>query len=349
MIQDKVKSTRLPQDKDGAIEIATLDMHTAGEPLRVVLDGFPEAEGGTILEKRAYVRTHFDDLRTALMFEPRGHADMYGCLIVEPTNKSADFGIIFMHNEGYSTMCGHATIAVTKLAAEMGWVQPQPPVTEMTIEAPCGLITSRAYHNADGVTHVEFENVPSFVHSLDKTVTVDGIGELTYDIAYGGAFYAIVNADALGVPCTSDNYQRFIDLGRRIKAAVSKEDSIQHPFESDLGFLYGTIFTGEPVSEDADSRNVCVFADGEVDRSPTGSGVSARMALDLAKGNVKVGETRVIESILGTTFTTWVKETCTYGPHDAVVPVVQGDAFITGRHTFYVDPEDPLKKGFIVR
>ncbi|MDN5200088.1 proline racemase family protein [Fulvivirgaceae bacterium BMA10] len=343
----KINTWNAPKDW---LRIRTIDMHTGGEPLRVIVDGFPDIQGSTILEKRNYVKHNYDHLRTALMFEPRGHADMYGCLLTSPQSAEADFGIIFMHNEGYSTMCGHATIAITKLAVEMGWVKVQEPETIVKIDAPCGLLTSYAEVENGKVKNIRFHNVPSFVVALDREVEVDGLGIVKYDLAYGGAFYAYVDANPLNIQCTPENYRTLIERGMDIKRAVmTTSDLIIHPFEKDLSFLYGTIFIGGPVSNDVDSRNVCIFAEGEVDRSPTGSGVSGRAAIHYKRGDIGVDEPMTIESILGSRFKTRVVKETRYGDFDAVIPEVEGDAHITGQNEFVIDPSDPLKEGFILR
>ncbi len=349
-VYDNIKSGKSLNVPDNWLKISTIDMHTEGEPLRVIVDGFPELIGNNVLSIRKYVKEHYDHLRTALMFEPRGHADMYGCILTPPFSDEADFGIIFMHNEGYSTMCGHATIAITKLAVEMGWIQKTRPVTKLKIDAPCGLIIAYAGIENNTVTDVSFDNVPSFVMGLSREVAVPGLGTINYDLAYGGAFYAFVDADNLGIDMTAENYQYLIKTGMDIKKAVMQSDNdIRHPFEEDLSFLYGTIFTGKAHSDHAGSRNVCIFADGEVDRSPTGSGVSARMAIHYKKGDLKIGDSMVIESILGTTFTGSVKDVTSFGEFDAVIPNVKGTARITGKHEFLIDPDDPLKNGFILK
>ena len=331
------------------IKILTLDAHTAGEPLRLFLTGYPELEGNTILEKRKFAKENYDYLRTALMFEPRGHADMYGCILTEPVTEGTDFGILFLHNEGYSTMCGHAIIAITKVAVETGFVKLVEPETQIKIDSPAGLITSYAKIKNGKVEEVYFHNVPSFVQLINEEIEVEGLGKLKFDIAYGGAFYAFVDADKLGIAMTPENYRQLIEKGMDIKHAVMKNYELKHPFDEDLNFLYGTIFTGKALNKNADSRNVCIFAEGEVDRSPTGTGVSARMALHYAKGEIKLNEVKTIESILGTTFkASPIKET-TFGDYKAVIPEVSGTAFITGKNEFWIDPEDPLKHGFILR
>jgi len=331
------------------IKISTLDTHTAGEPLRIILSGYPELSGSSILEKRRDAKENYDHLRTALMFEPRGHADMYGAIITRHVTPEANFGVLFLHNEGYSTMCGHAIIALTKVFVETGSVPINSPVTTIKIDAPAGLITSHAKIENGKVSSVYFHNVPSFVLMMDQKVNVPGLGDVKFDVAYGGAFYAFVDADELGIEMTPDNYRSLIEKGMNIKRAVMDNFEIKHPFEKDLNFLYGIIFTGKGHSPNVDSRNVCIFAEGEVDRSPTGTGVSARMALHYAKGDIGINEPMVIESIIGTSFNGKVFEETTFGPHKAVIPEVEGKAFITGRNEFYINPDDPLKDGFILR
>ena len=330
-------------------KITTIDTHTEGEPLRVITQGFPEIKGNTILERRRFVKQNYDHLRTALMWEPRGHADMYGCILTPPVTSNADFGILFLHNEGFSTMCGHGIIAVTKVAIETGLISITSPETRIQIDTPAGLVISYARIENNQVKSVYFHNVPSFVLELDAEVDVPEIGKVKYDLAFGGAFYAYVNAEDFGLVCNPENYQQLIEKGMYIKRAIMKNREIVHPFEKDLNFLYGTIFIGPPVNNNADSRNVCIFAEGEVDRCPTGTGVSARMAIHYARGEIKVGEPMVIESIIGSQFTACVKEVTSFGPYQAVIPEVEGRAFITGKHEFLIDPDDPLRNGFMLR
>ena len=331
------------------LRITSIDAHTAGEPFRVITSGFPEPQGDTILARRRYAREHLDHLRTALMWEPRGHADMYGCIVTPPVTPGADIGILFMHNEGYSTMCGHGIIGITKVALETGLLPMTEPETTIKIDAPAGLITAHARVENGQVTEVRFHNVPSFVLALDQHVDVPGLGSVRYDIAFGGAFYAFVRAEDAGVRCLPDDFRQLIEKGIVIKQAVMAARPIPHPFEEDLSFLYGTIFIEPPQGVGAHSRNVCIFADGEVDRCPTGTGVSARLALHRARGEIDPGETIVVESIIGSRFTGRIVEETTFGPYPAVIPEVGGTAHITGRHEFLIDPDDPLREGFILR
>jgi proline racemase len=330
--------------KAGHRVIRTIEMHTCGEPLRVIIDGLPKIEGQDVLARRAYFRSHFDSLRTALMFEPRGHADMYGAVISAGVN-GADFEVFFLHNEGFSTMCGHAIIALTKLVIEAGLIAGP----AVTFDVPAGRIHARAELDGDIVCRSIFRNVPSFVLHRDQQVAVPGLGPVRFDVAYGGAFYAIVDAQSLDVELSTKDYVRLIDYGRSIKQAVAAGFSIEHPFEPELSFLYGTIFTGPAEKQGHHSRNVCVFAEGEVDRSPTGSGVSARAALHCARGDLALGCPITIESILGTCMTVTALENAKYGSIDAVIPEVSGSAFVTGANKFVFDPADPVRDGFILR
>ena len=329
--------------------ITTIDTHTEGEPFRVITAGFPELKGDSILEKRRYVKTHFDHLRRSLMWEPRGHADMYGCIVTPPVSKGADFGVLFLHNEGYSSMCGHGIIGITKVAVETGLVPMNSPETTVVIDTPAGRVTAHARVREGFVVNVRFENVPSFVLSSNDTINLPGMGSVSYDIAYGGAFYAFVRAEDVGLRTDPGDTAKLIEKGMVIKRAIMASRSVEHPFEKDLSFLYGTIFIGPPRSNSAHSSNVCIFAEGEVDRSPTGTGVSARLALHFAKGDIGIDQPLVIESIIGTTFSGRILKQVPYGPYQAIIPEVAGTSYITGKHEFLMDPRDPLKDGFVLR
>jgi trans-L-3-hydroxyproline dehydratase len=274
---------------------------------------------------------------------------MYGCIITPPAAEHADFGILFLHNEGYSSMCGHGIIAVTKVVLETGILPMSEPETVVRIDTPSGLVTSHARVTDGQVSSVYFHNVPSFVVALDEVVDVPELGRVRYDLAFGGAFYAYVQAADIGVELTSENHSKLIERGMQIKLAIMKSRPITHPFEEDLSFLYGTIFIGPPVGINSDSRNVCIFAEGEVDRSPTGTGVSGRMAIHYARGEIGIGKPMVIESIIGSTFIGRVVRETDFGPYSAIIPEVEGTAYITGKHEFLIDPDDPLRDGFILR
>jgi len=326
--------------------IQCIDAHTEGEPLRVIFSGYPQPSGDTILLQRNFLEEFHDSLRTALMWEPRGHRDMYGCLITEPVSQEADFGVLFMHNEGYSTMCGHGIIAVTKVILETGVLPKSEPETRVIIDTPAGLITAWAKVVGGHVESVRFHNVPSYVHALHQFVDLPNLGQVKYDLAFGGAYYAYVQARDVGLVATPSYYSEFVRIGKLIKESIVTNLSIVHPYETDLGFLYGVIFVDSAQSSGAHSRHVCVFADGEVDRSPTGTGVSGRLALLIAKNKIQLEESIEIESIIGSSFVGQAVQEIPFGPHKAIIPEIKGHAFITGQHTFYIDPNDPLKYGF---
>jgi trans-L-3-hydroxyproline dehydratase len=313
------------------------------------VNGYPKIKGKTILEKRKYFRENLDHIRKGIIWEPRGHADMYGAVITEPCSKEADFGTFFLHNDGYSTMCGHAIIALTKFALETKLIRKRGDNPTLIIDAPPGQIISTGTRSEGLITSVSFRNVPSFVLHRDQHVQVPGMGRVSYDVAFGGAFYVIVEAEKFGLTLDTSDYAKLIELGMRIKKSVINNQKINHPFEDDLSFLYGTIFTGRSYNPANHSRNVCIFANGEMDRSATGSGVSARAALHHARGELKMDEKLVIEGILGSTMEVKMAGLTTYGPHKAIIPEVTGSASFTGKNSFWFDPADPFREGFILR
>jgi proline racemase len=330
-------------------KIRTIEAHAAGEPLRVVVGGFPTIPGNTILERRRYLKNNLDYLRTALVWEPRGHADMYGAIITEPIHAGSDIGVIFLHNEGYSTMCGHGVIALVTVLLETGMIEKDGDQPIIKLDTPAGLVTATARREGKRIKSVSFQNVPSFVYLSNQMVDVPGLGKIHCDIAFGGAFYAFVDAEEAQVGLGAEDFRRLIDRGIRIKKSVMDSIPIKHPFEEDLSFLYGTIFIGKPQTPGHHSRNVCIFADGEVDRSPTGTGVSARAAIHHFKNELSINEPFTVESIIGTCFTGKILETSKYGDYEAVVPEVTGSASIVGMSEWLLDPQDPLKDGFILR
>ena len=342
----KLKKWKAPKNW---LKIQTIDAHTGGEPLRVIISGFPDLKGKTLLEKRANAKNDFDQIRKAIMWEPRGHADMYGALIVEPDTPNADFGAIFIHNEGYSTGCGHAVIALTKIFVETGLIKKTEPITEVKMDVPSGFIRSFAEIKNGEIKNIKFENVPSFVQQMDSIVNVPGLGNVQYDLAFGGAYYAFIDAAQFNLECIQKYHDKFIKKGMLIKETIAKSVAMDHPNEPEMNFLYGIIFTGPPKNLNNHSRNICIFAEGEVDRSPTGTGVSARAAIHYARGQINIGESITIESIIDSTFSVKVNKITTIGKYKAVIPEVKGTAFITGKNSFWINPNDPLKNGFILR
>jgi proline racemase len=330
--------------------ISTIEAHAGGEPLRIVTAGVPLLPGTTILERREAMREHHDDLRRLLMWEPRGHADMYGCVLTPPVTPGATFGVLFMHNEGFSTMCGHGIIALTTALLETGMVNRVEPITEIGYDTPAGFVLARAEVDGDRVRRVTFRNVPSFVHTAALPIVVDG-REIVVDVAFGGAFYALVEATVLapGLLVEPGRAAELISRGMDVKRAVETAVRIAHPDEPGLHGIYGTIITGPPAQADAHSRNVTIFAEGEVDRSPTGTGVSARLAALHARGEVAAGEEIAIESIIGSRFTGRIVGEARVAEYAAVIPEVGGRGFLSGFCQFMLDPEDEAGQGFLVR
>jgi proline racemase len=355
------------------VRVKTIDAHAAGEPLRLIVDGFPSPRGRTMLEKREWLLKHADHLRRALMLEPRGHADMYGAILTEPVSPGSHAGVLFMHNEGYSTMCGHGVVAVTTIALERGLLMPGGDGTTIVYDAPAGTIRARAQLRSGGsggaggageaggagglggdgpkafprVESVAFVNVPSFVLHGGLTVKLAS-RHIRADVAFGGAFYAIVDSEAVGLPIDVAHLAELRRVGMAIKDAIEATHTIAHPLEPGLNGIYGTIFTGPPSDERADLRNVTIFADAEVDRSPCGTGTAAVMSVIDAMGLLGDEKPFVHESLIGTRFSGRVASRTAVGDYQAIVPEIEGSAWITGEHTFLVDDTDPLKDGFRV-
>jgi proline racemase/trans-L-3-hydroxyproline dehydratase len=322
--------------------VTACDYHTAGEPFRIVTGGAPEIPGDTILDRReaAGQTESIDVMRRLLCHEPRGHADMYGCFVVPPNDAGADFGVLFWHKDGYSTACGHGTIALGAWAVESGLVRAEPDgQTTVTIDVPSGRVAAHV-RLRDGVTEsVTFESVPAYVAAENLA-----IGSATVDVAYSGALYASVPAASLGLTVEPLCLPQLIAAGREIKSALSSSSAAQHPGDERLSGIYGTIIH-ESLSP-LHQRNVTIFADGEVDRSPCGSGTSARCALLYAQGHLREGDELVHESIVGTKFLARVRPGSTV---EAVLTEVEGMAYKTGEHRFLLDPRDPLRTGFVLR
>jgi trans-L-3-hydroxyproline dehydratase len=332
-------------------QLEVLDMHTGGEPVRIVRGGYPPVIGATILDKRRYARESLDHLRRFLMFEPRGHADMYGALLVEPSLPEADLAVLFLHNAGYSTMCGHAVIALGRYAVDYGLVQKTEPLTHVGIECPCGLVrVAVGSDDGDGSGRVAFESVPAFLFATGVEVDVPGVGPVTADVSYGGAFYALADAAQFGLDVRTSRVRNLVDAATALTAAVRAAVPLAHPEHDDLAFLYGSILTdGRELSEEGPSRNICVFADAEVDRSPTGSGVTARMAARVAHGTVGLGECCLFESVTGAVFEGEALTHCGAGERQAVTVRVSGQANYSGTARYWLEAGDEIGRGFLLR
>ena len=331
------------------LSIATTEMHTGGEPVRIVTGGYPPIPGTTILAKRRYAQEHLDHLRRLLIFEPRGHFDMYGVLPVAPDLPGADLAVLFMHNEGYSTMCGHAVIALARWAVDSGQVVRRTPETPVAIQCPCGLVRAHYATSGERQGQSRFVSVPAFALALDAAVEVPGHGRLRLDIGYGGAFYAVLPAAALGLDVRRSPVADLVAAAAAVTEAAKRQVPIEHPDDPDLAYLYGTILTDGGDGDGEPSANICVFAAREVDRSPTGSGVTARLALMHARGQVPLGAQRQFASVIGAVFTGRTVAPALAGRFAAVAVEVGGRAFYTGSARFTVEPDDELGRGFLLR
>jgi proline racemase len=328
--------------------ISTIDAHAAGEPLRIITAGLPPLPGATILERRRYLAAHHDGVRRTLLFEPRGHADMYGAVLTPPVSPGADFGVLFLTNEGYSTMCGHGVIALTTVLLETGMVARCTERTEVVYDSPAGLIQANAVLKEGRVASVAFRNVSAFrfAHGLELTTSV---GPVRADVSYGGAFYALVDAAELGIDVVPENAATLTQLGMEVKRVVDREIEVVHPDEPELRGIYGTIISEPPRTPDGDGRNITIYAEGAVDRSPCGTGTSAKLACLYADGRIALGQPYVHESVIGTVFTGRVLGETAVGSYPAVETEIAGRGFLSGFHQFVVDPDDPTAGGFLVR
>jgi len=329
--------------------IETVEMHTGGEPVRIIVSGYPDLKGKTLLEKRRDARDRLDHLRRRLMHEPRGHFDMYGALPVPADHPDAAFAVLFLHNEGYSTMCGHATIALGRWAVESGRVPKAEPETRFILQCPCGPVAVAVEVRQGRAGRVRFESVPAFAAALDCKVEVPAFGTIALDIGYGGAFYAVLPAARLGLDMTGSPRRALVDAASAVTEATKTAVLLDHPDDADLAFLYGTILTDGGDGKSRPSVNVCVFAEREVDRSPTGSGVTARLALAHARSAARIDERHVFESLTGARFEGRIVRETQLDARAAVTVEVAGKAHYTGTARFTAEAGDPLKDGFLLR
>ena len=335
------------------LEVRTADYHTAGEPFRIVTEGAPPIPGATVRDRRGHAQgsEEVDVVRRMLCHEPRGHADMYGCFPVDPDDGGADLGAVFWHKDGYSTACGHGTIALGAWAVDWGRVPAAPDgLTDVTVDTPSGRVVARVRCEAGAVVDVTFRNVPAWVLARGVEVPTRR-GTVGVDLAWGGAFYACLPAAAARLAVTPGDLSGLIATGREIRGALNAGRVAVHPEDPRLSEVYGTIFFDDLGDAPAGphQRNVTVFADGEVDRSPCGSGSSARAALLAADGRLGPGAELRHDSIIGTTFLVRAVEALRALGRDAVITEVRGAAYRTGEHRFVLEPRDPVGSGFVLR
>jgi proline racemase len=338
--------------------VRTVDYHTGGEPFRIVPEPPVDIPGASVAERRVFALADpaAGELRRMLCFEPRGHADMYGGFITPADDDGAAFGVLFWHKDGFSTACGHGTIALGTWAVDAGLVPAERTgSTDVTIDVPSGRVTARVHRRHGRVTSVDFVNVPSYVLAREVPVPTSR-GEVVVDLAYGGAIYAQLAASSVGLTVEPGRIQNLIAVGREIKQALDGTEHARHPSDDRLSGVYGTIIyddLGTEAGPDGDARlhqrNVTIFADGEVDRSPCGSGTCARLAVLAATGRLAPGQELLHSSVVGSRFRGRVLEAVTAEGRPAVIPLVTGAAYRTGEHSFVADPADDLFPGFVLR
>lgn len=328
--------------------ISTVDMHVEGEPLRIITGGLPHIKGKTQPEKRAYCIKHLDEIRQFLMYEPRGHEGMYGCIITPPSKEDSDFGVLFMHNEGWSTMCGHGIIAVVTMKCESEMIGRDIKHRDFTIDTPAGVVRARARLEDGKVKYVSFRNVDSFVYLENIKLNVNKI-ELEMDIVFGGAFYVFVNSGLLDLTQEKHNLTHFQNWGKLIKEAVERKYDIQHPLQDDLQGIYGVIFSEKSSQENVDWKNVTIFADQQIDRSPCGTGTGAKAAQLFSKGVLEKDESFMNKSITNGVFKCEIVEISNVGQYKSVVPEITGNAYTSSFNHFVLDEKDAQPNGFLLK
>ena len=331
---------------DYEYKFTVVDSHTMGEPTRVVLGGVPELKGNTMIEKKKYFLENYDFIRTALVYEPRGHKDMFGALIVEPVHEEADFGILFIETAGCVNMCGHGTIGAVTVLINTGIVEAVEPVTKLKLDSPAGIIEAEANVKDGKVESVTLTNAPAFVYRDNLTTIVEG-NEIRYTLAFGGSFFTLVDISQFDLDINEETVPEIIRIGMKILPQVNEEIEIRHP-ELDITETDVCEFFGKPHSEDGDARNVVVFGQDSADRSPCGTGTSAKMAYLYKNGKLSLNQEYVNESFIGTKFIGELIGETKVGEYEAVIPKITGSAFITGYGTYLINADDPLKYGFLI-
>jgi proline racemase/trans-L-3-hydroxyproline dehydratase len=328
--------------------IVAVDTHTAGEPTRIVLSGLPPILGETMAAKKEYMRKHLDRFRTLLMREPRGHRDMFGAVLVPPLTDRSQYGVLFIDGGGYLDMCGHGIIGMTTALIEMGMVLPTKPETLIAFDTPAGLVEAQARIEEGEVLEVAVANVPSFVYAQDVEISLPPVGQVTLDVSFGGNFFALVKAQDLGVALHPDNLPQLLELGMQVKEAVNEKLSVQHPTQPHITRVELTEIYERPDPSLPFTKSVVIFGQGQLDRCPCGTGISAAMATLYQRGELALGTELINESLIGTQLRGKLVGEVRVGSFAAVEPVLIGKAYLTGIHQFVVDPSDPLKYGFVV-
>jgi proline racemase len=326
---------------------AAVDSHTEGMPTRVITGGVGVLPGGTMADRRRYLISERDDLRTLLMREPRGHAAMSGAILQPPCRPDADTGVVFIEVSGCLPMCGHGTIGVATVLVETGMVDVKEPVTEIRLDTPAGLIQASVEVSDGRAVAVTIRNVPAYLHLRDARVTVPGLGQLTLDLAWGGNFFAVLPAAAVGLDIQQRSHDEIVTTGLTVMAAVNEQLSFAHPEQPDVDECHHVIFTA-PGDHQVSARNATAIYPGWIDRSPCGTGTSARMAALHARGELGLNEDFVNASLIGSVFTGQLVGETKVGSFPAVIPTVRGRAWVTGMASYMLDPDDPFPEGFLI-
>lgn len=344
------KSIVCPDLPAGRYEVSfeAIDTHTVGEPTRIIFSGFPDPDLPTMSEKVELLKKNYDHYRKAVMLEPRGHLAMFGAIVTKPVSKEAQYGIIFIESGGYLNMCGHGSIGFCVVAVETGMVEVKEPITTVTFDTPAGLIRGEVEVQNKRAKQVTIQNVPAFLYKENLSTKVDGV-TINYDISFGGSFFALIDATqpSLNLTITKDNVQKFVHIGKKLLKQLNNEVEIRHP-TCDIKTLDVIEFYGPSDTKGCSLRNIVIVGEGQVDRSPCGTGTSAKLAALYKKGKIKVNEKFVYESIIGTTFVGIVKEAIDYHGYTAVIPCITGSAYITGKANYVIDPNDSLRYGFML-
>jgi proline racemase/trans-L-3-hydroxyproline dehydratase len=325
----------------------TIDSHTMGEATRIIVGGFPPLPGNTMMERKQLLESRFDHFRTALMLEPRGHSNMFGALLTEPIDPNADIGVIFMDSGGYLNMCGHGSMGAAMVAVETGIVRAVEPYTAVSIETPAGTVRAEVTVENGRTKEVSIYNVPSFLYDETKDIHIPGYGNIPFDIAFGGSFFALVDSEKIGIPIRREYIDRFVDLGMTLLRAINREICVRHPVLP-INTIDLVEFFGPSDMPDALQKNIVIFGDGQFDRSPCGTGTSAKIAELYAKGLIPLNKEIINESITGMTFRGAAVKEIRVGDINGIIPRITGRAYITGYNHWLLDRNDPLEHGFSV-
>lgn len=337
----------LPKLHEAEKTFLAVDSHTMGEPTRIILQGFPELQGETMMERKKFLEKNYDHYRTALLLEPRGHKDMFGAVVTEPVSKEADFGVIFMDTGGYLNMCGHGSIGTATVAVETGLVKVTEPYTNVVLDTPSGIIRTKVKVENGRAAEVSILNVPAFVYKQNMEIEIEGYGKIPFDISFGGSFFALVDTEKIGINIEQKNLPALTGLAMKLRKKINESVQIVHPY-LDIKTVDLVEFYGKTDNPKADLKNVVIFGEAQADRSPCGTGTSAKLAYLYEKGEIGLGEEFVYESITGTIFRGTVVKEIEVNGRKAIIPQITGSAYITGENKLILNDYDPLEYGFLI-